>query len=287
MLKLYLFVPAEIALLRKIPYSNGGKLFYNYRSTNMTYHENILEQITEAGELLLISGAEVSRIEDTIKRIANAYGFIRADVFSITSTLIVTAHTKDGEIYTISRRVTSHRLDMQRIDAINQLSRKICENPLALEDLVEQIDQIRRMPNCPNLQTFVAYMMASGAFAIFYNGTIKDCIASIFCSIAMFFTKWGCEYLKLQSTIQTIVISMVMCFCAYLAAGIGLADHTHIIIISNIMLLVPGLAFMTSVRDMILGDTITGLLGICEAVIQAFAIAIGCVMILWKFGGGV
>lgn len=251
----------------------------------MTYQENILEQITEAGELLLISGAEVSRIEDTIKRIAHAYGFIRADVFSITSTLIVTAHTKEGDIYTISRRVTGHHFDMQRIDAINRLSRRICAKPLSLEDLVEQIDRIRLMPGCSSLRTCLAYIMASGAFAIFYQGTIRDCIASVFCSIAMFFTKRGCEYLKLQSTIQTIVVSMFMCFCAYFFTGIGVAQHTDIIIISNIMLLVPGLAFMTSVRDMILGDTITGLLGICEAIIQAFAIAIGCVLILWKFGG--
>lgn len=253
----------------------------------MTYQENILEQITEAGELLLISGAEASRIEDTIKRIADAYGFIRTDVFSITSTLIVTAHTKEGDIYTISRRVTSHRLDMQRIDAINQLSRKICARPLSLEDLVDEIDRIRRMPDCSNMQTLAAYLIASGAFAFFYHGTIMDCFASILCSIAMFFAKHGCEYLKLQSTIQTIVVSTVMCFFAYVTTGLGIAQHTDIVIISNIMLLIPGLAFMTSVRDMILGDTITGLLGICEAIVQAFAIAVGCVLILWKVGGGI
>lgn len=253
----------------------------------MTYQENILEQITEAGEILLLSGAEVSRIEDTIKRIANAYGFVRADVFSITSTLIVTAHTKDGDIYTISRRVTSHQLDMQRIDAVNRLSRRICASPLSLEDLVEEVDRIRLMPGCSKIQTFVAYLMASGAFSLLYHGTIMDCIASAVCSIALFFTKRDCKYLKLQSTIQTIVVSTIMCFCAYLMTGLGVAQHTDIIIISNIMLLVPGLAFMTSVRDMILGDTITGLLGVCEAIIQAFAIAIGCVLILWKIGGGI
>ncbi len=37
------------------------------------------------GEQLLISGAEVGRVEDTICRICKAYGAERVDVFSITS----------------------------------------------------------------------------------------------------------------------------------------------------------------------------------------------------------
>lgn len=40
-----------------------------------------LSMIMEMGEILLISGAEVSRVEDTITRLCRAYGFARADVF--------------------------------------------------------------------------------------------------------------------------------------------------------------------------------------------------------------
>jgi uncharacterized membrane protein YjjP (DUF1212 family) len=53
------------------------------------------------------------------------------------------------------------------------------------------------------------------------------------------------------------------------------------------MLLIPGIAFTTSLRDMINGDTISGLIGISEAAIKAIAIAIGFALVLVQMGGAV
>ena len=57
------------------------------------------------------------------------------------------------------------------------------------------------------------------------------------------------------------------------------------IIIGNIMLLIPGISLTTALRDMISGDTISGLLGLCEALIRALAIALGFAAVLWHFQG--
>lgn len=51
------------------------------------------------------------------------------------------------------------------------------------------------------------------------------------------------------------------------------------------MLLIPGIALTTSLRDMINGDTISGLLGLSEAVLKALAIAIGFAAVLMRMGG--
>ena len=58
------------------------------------------------------------------------------------------------------------------------------------------------------------------------------------------------------------------------------------IIIGNIMLLIPGIPFVNSMRDIFVGDTITGLLSAFEAVLRALAIAAGCALVLMQTGGG-
>ena len=52
--------------------------------------EKYLYYAMTIGEQLLISGAEVGRVEDTIRRICLAYGAERVDVFSITSSIVTT-----------------------------------------------------------------------------------------------------------------------------------------------------------------------------------------------------
>ena len=67
--------------------------------------------------------------------------------------------------------------------------------------------------------------------------------------------------------------------------GFGLGQNPDKIIIGNIMLLIPGIALTTSLRDMINGETISGLLGLSEAVLKALAIAIGFAAVLMRMGG--
>lgn len=79
------------------------------------------------GERLLINGAEVSRVEDTIRRIGMAYGAERVDVFSITSSIVTTLYYGGCASVTQTRRVSGSSNDFDAIDSLNQLSRTICK----------------------------------------------------------------------------------------------------------------------------------------------------------------
>ena len=52
-------------------------------------YERLLSCALTIGEKMLCSGAEVSRVEDSIIRICSAYGADRVDVFTITSSIVV------------------------------------------------------------------------------------------------------------------------------------------------------------------------------------------------------
>ena len=71
---------------------------------------------------------------------------------------------------------------------------------------------------------------------------------------------------------------------ALVGAGIGV--HPDKIMIGNIMLVIPGIQLTNSLRDMINGDMISGLLNMSEALLKAIAVAMGFAIIL-LFGGGV
>lgn len=60
---------------------------------------------------------------------------------------------------------------------------------------------------------------------------------------------------------------------------VGIGNNVDKISIENILLLIPGLAFTNSLRDMFSRDTITGLVKLSESVFLDMAIATG----LWDF----
>ena len=62
---------------------------------------------------------------------------------------------------------------------------------------------------------------------------------------------------------------------ANFAVLIGPGTSCRLISIGNIMLLIPGIAFTNSLRDLFSGDTITGLIRCMESVLLAFVVGLG------------
>ena len=73
--------------------------------------KKVLKYAMEIGECMLVSGAGVSRVEDTISRICKAYGAKEANVFSITSSIVTTIEDEKGEILTQTKRIRSYKTD--------------------------------------------------------------------------------------------------------------------------------------------------------------------------------
>lgn len=244
----------------------------------------LLSLILDIGENLLISGAEVNRVEDTIKRIAHAYGFIKTDVFTITSSIVVTVKINQTEILTQTRRITGYQTNMQNIEKLNALSRRICKEPLSINVLDQMINEIKQSPCYSNTSVFLLYGVISCAFSLFYGGNLQDAGVAFLCGLILKCTLDLGKSLGIQPMVLTVLCSFVAGYSAMFLVRLGVGVNFDKIVIGNIMLLIPGVSFTVSLRDMISGDTISGLLGLCEAVLKALAIAIGfaLVIFLWK-----
>ena len=166
-----------------------------------------LSMIMEMGEILLTSGAAVSRDEDTISRLCCAYGFTRADVFTITSSIVVTASTPEGEAYTQTRRIRERGTDLGKVEKITALSRRICAAPLELSELEHEIAEIRSAKGTPQSLQFVMYVVISFALSVFFGGSWADGAASALSGAILFAALCACTALKLNDIIVTMLCS--------------------------------------------------------------------------------
>lgn len=245
----------------------------------------VLSAVLDVGEMMLTSGAEVNRVENTIQRMMQAYGCSKVDVFTITSSIVVTVQNPQGEIITQTRRILEYETDMYKIERCNALSRKVCAESLPTEMLLAEVHKIRKEKSYPKWVRFLSYSVISASFSIFFGGEVSDGIAAWLCGWLLFGAVEVCNRLKLQRIIMNIVCSAIVGLGAVFLTRIGLGVNVDKIIIGNIMLLIPGIALTTSIRDMISGDTISGLLGLCEALLRALAIAAGFALVLWQLPG--
>lgn len=253
---------------------------------NYEYMKYIMTSIMDVGEILLTHGAEVSRIEDTIGRLCRAYGFVRSDVFTITSSVIVTSILPDGRTITQTRRIRERDTDLGRVEKVNALSRRICAAPLSLEDFQKEVRAIQEEKKASPLLQMAMYMMISASLSVFFGGTAGDGLAASLSGVVLFATLYGSAALKMNSLIQTMLCSAVTAVSVMVLVGVGIGMHPDKIMIGNIMLVIPGIQLTNSLRDMISGDMISGLLNMSEALMKAISVAMGFALVL-LFGGGI
>lgn len=247
--------------------------------------EGLMTCILDMGEMLLTSGAEVRRVEDTINRLCQVYDFVRVDVFTITSSIVLTVRTPGGRILTQTRRILARDTDLGRVEKVNALSRRLCAKPESLAVFQQEVARLRQPGTYSIRVQRIMYILISAAFCLFFGGSLADSLAAGISGLVLFQTLLLSKPLRLNGTLQCILASFVTGISIVLLYWLGLGIHPDKISMGNIMLLIPGIAFTTALRDIINGDTLAGVLGLCEAILRALAVAIGFAAMLMLTGG--
>ena len=85
----------------------------------------VFETVALAGEVLLTSGAEIFRVVDTMNRIAAAYQCQNLDTFILSNCILISTSGKEHGSQAKIRHIPLGGSRLDRIDAVNQLSREI------------------------------------------------------------------------------------------------------------------------------------------------------------------
>ncbi len=249
----------------------------------MNYARILCNALT-IGEEMLRSGAEVSRVEDSIIRICSAYGAERVDIFSITSTMVASCDFQ-GKTYTQTRRIKSYKTDLNMLDRLNTLSRKICTEKPCQEQVEKELSEILGAKGYPLLLRITGWALTAGSFTVFFGGSWIDGILSAIIGALLMVCVNFVEKKGLNKVYSNLISSFFVSIMAYLSVWCGIGASSDKIIIGNIMLLIPGLALTNSLRDLIGGDIVTGALRFCEACLIAAAIAGGYIITVFITGG--
>ncbi|MEE1184719.1 MAG: threonine/serine exporter family protein [Acutalibacteraceae bacterium] len=242
--------------------------------------KNLLIYAMEIGEQMLISGAEVHRVEESITRMCTAFGAKRTDVFIITSSMVVTVYADNNETHTQTRRITKSDINYEKLHRLNKLSREICEKNLTEQEIKEKLDLAINCKTYPLWLECICYAVIAGAFTLFFGGNLIETLVSFVIGVTVRFGILLSEKAVSNKIFTKFFSSVIASALAFIAVKMGFVDSVDKVIIGNIMTLIPGIGLTNALRDLFTGDSIAGLLRSIEAVLIALAIAAGYFLVV-------
>jgi len=242
----------------------------------------LLNVSTLAGKILLESGAETYRVEETIVKICLSFGVDNAESFVIPTGIMVSV-TKNDEVCTLVRRITSRGVDLNKIDKINTLSRRLQYEKLSLDEVNNELLLIAKINRYKTMTTFLCSSVAAGCFSIMFGGSLKDFFAACIIGACIKIMAVTCQKLNINDFFINSIGGGLCAFLAVIFINFNLCSNMDKTIIGSIMLLVPGLAITNAIRDTIAGDILSGITKMAEAILVAISIAVGTGAVLSLF----
>lgn len=238
-------------------------------------YNTLLEFATDLGYELAMSGAETSRIEESVTRVLQSYD-IPGEIFAIPNCLTVSIEAPDGTPMTRMRRIGHHSYDLDRVEKYSGLSRAVCHRRPEPEDAMEWLEQVRHTGRTYRLpMVLLGHLLGAAGFCMVYGGCLTDALFAGICGLVVGAINRLMDNLTANPFVRVITASFTMALLAYALGIVGLVHDADAVTIGTLMLLVPGLLFTNAMRDIIFGDTNSGTNRIVQVLLIAAAIAVG------------
>lgn len=244
--------------------------------------EQTLNVALAMGKVLLKSGAETSRVEDTISRFCHNNGYHDINVFVTPTVIILGDENTSGS--TLICRIKYRSTNLSVISMINDFSYNLAHWKCHYLETMEYLDELmHKAPPYGKFSVCFASALSSAAFSIMLGGNWHDFIAAFITGgLAMLILKQLGGY-RPSAFWENALSGAAIGALAIICCDINDQCTRTNIIVGALMPFLPGVAFTNGLRDYMAGDLISGNSRIAEAMLFATSIAIGLAfsLLLW------
>ncbi len=236
----------------------------------------IMDLVLEAGQLLLENGAEVFRVEQTMRIMAQSFCLQDFHVYVLTNGIFASA--EDGRVSEV-RNIPDHCVHLGRVDAVNTLSRHIAEGKVTLKEAEEQLAQVHEMTEPSGWRRRITCAVGAACFAMLFGGTWLDGFVAAIAGLLLTCYLIWCEQHHTHSIFQKMTGAALVSICC-LIAGPLFGANVNDAAIGALMILTPGVAFTMGIRDFANSDYLSGSIRMMDALLVGGSIAGGAGLVM-------
>ena len=229
--------------------------------------------------MILENGGETYRAEETSTKIAKSLGAFDASCFVTPTVLIITVTDKNHKFHTATKRIKNRNVNLQKISQINSLALKL-ETQGTNIDVIQaekELEQIKNAPNHSNIMLILMAGLSAFFFSFLFGGSVKESITAFFIGMILRVELIFLNRFNLNSFILSIINGAVISILCALAIVLGFVPATITVMTAVLMQVVPGMAIVNAIRDLIAGDLIAGTARVMDAFMIASGLSVGSV----------
>ena len=138
--------------------------------------DRVIDVLMLAGTLLLESGSEIHRVEDTMIRIAHSQGIDDCNALAMPVAIFFSIENAN---ITRMKRILRTNYNIEKVCDVNQISRQLVSGHINLEEAYQALIQLKQKAvPYTNPQLTIAATLSAPFFSIMFGGNFYDAIGA-------------------------------------------------------------------------------------------------------------
>lgn len=244
----------------------------------------ILDFVVHLGREMLECGANLERVNMSIEVICKSYNLREVSIFSLNNSISVSAKNAGEPAKVRQVAVPINGIHLERLRRLNNLSYQVCHEKPKPEKLEDMLFEALMVPNYSTPILILGYIIAMACLCRMFGGGLKDIIVADLGTVIIFFVSNHLAGKKLNRIITNVVSMFIAGVIALLFVYIGFAKNIYAIIITNAFYLIPGIPMVNSMRNILCGNEMNGILELLKVILEVLTIVAGLSIAYFLFG---
>ena len=251
-------------------------------------HSLLVDTALLAGTIVLESGGETFRAEETVVNFCYAGGCKSVSAIAFPTGIMITVNYNTDTVRAL-KRIKKRGINLAKLNGVNDLVRKFIGGHLTLEKTYEELKKLSESGKENKLVMIFASAFASAMFAVLFGGGLFDGAVAFIAGVIVQLLAFSVKKTSIYGFSFSFISGAVIALIAVLSIQLFKTGNMEHIIIGSIMPILPGLMLTSAIRDTVMGDLVAGTARLVEALLIAVAIAggVGIVLSIYMSMGGV
>jgi uncharacterized membrane protein YjjP (DUF1212 family) len=239
------------------------------------------DYLVHLGGALLKYGVPTHRLEALLTELAAKEGFT-AHVFSVPTGVFLSVQ-KAGGAPPVQRmaRVGEWSANLDRLAVVDRIATDAVQKRLTIADARTHLDALEmRAPPWPLWATVLAPGIATGAAAIFFAGNLTEAVVATVLGWVLGGLSALLRARPALRVFENFLGGAVISTCAAVATRLAPSLSREVLVLSGIIVLVPGMTLTTGMNELTHRNLVSGTARLMDAVITLVSLVLGLAVVV-------
>lgn len=246
--------------------------------------EDVLEFCVELARRMIVSGANLERVQLALECICHAYGLQDVSIFMLSNYISIAAKDTEGQYASRQASIPPAGIHLEHLKKLNRLSYTVVQAKPVSSRLSALLEEASNVKDYEDWIPLAARVCAMSCLSLMFGGGIREIIPVALVTLLMHYIMRILARPGLDRIVTNAVTMWIATVAVILLTYTGISNNVPVILITVSMFVIPGIPLVNAMRNLLCGNEMNGILQAAKVTIETLSLAIGMYIAIRMFG---